>query len=146
VARRIAAALGVALLVLVLAVTPLSATFQPGYFDLRLVAGPFGNSVAVTLEDDTGLVMGFAPVETKPYADSGTTRSLSISVDGDSDDSAIWLQFVAVADGYRITAMPTQFARNALGMGREDGFVLLLRAPIDASKVTYAGKGFGNLD
>lgn len=131
---RVASALLIAFLVLAVAVTPLSATFQPGYFDLRL-ASPYGNTLGVTLEDDTGLVMALTDADSRPSSQAGMTRSLTVDWEGDSDDSGIWMHFFAIDGGYRLVETTTKYMSRSFGTGRGARFVLILRAPIDPSTV-----------
>lgn len=131
---RVASALLIAFLVLAVAVTPLSATFQPGYFDLQFVS-PYGSSLSVTLEDDTGLVMAFAGADSRPSSQPGMTRSLTVDWEGDSDDSGIWMHFFAIDGGYRLVETTTKYMSRAIGIGIGHRFVLVLRAPVDPSTV-----------
>jgi hypothetical protein len=134
--RRIMAGLVVAFLILTVAVTPLSATYQPGYFDL-LLASPnrFDPSIRVTLKDDTGLVMAFVDAEGGPLGEPGKSRFLIVDWEGDSDDSGLWLHFFAIDGGYQLVEMATQFEHRAIGTGIGHRFVLILRAPVDPSTV-----------
>jgi hypothetical protein len=144
--RRLAGAAFIAFLVLAIAVTPLSATFRPGYFELRVPPpSQFLGPVGVLLQDDTGLVMGFDTTEWRYSAPpSEPTRRLVVNVEGDSDDAGILMEFAAIDGGYRFTATRTKFFSYPIGVGRGYSFVLVLRAPIDPGAITYAGNGFNN--
>jgi hypothetical protein len=133
--RRIVAGVVVAFMILVMAVTPLSATFQPGYFDLRLQSWDDEYPMAVTLKDDTGLVSALTEGEWSPVEQVGLTRALRVQWDGDTDDNGIWMHFYPVDGGYRLTETTTKGASRPVGMGLGRTFVLVLRAPIDPATV-----------
>ena len=100
--RRIVGGTFVAFLVLVVAVTPLSATFRPAYFDMRYVQLPIGSVFNATLEDQTGLVSGvtYAP-EAEPTT-SGLTSTLVVSWIGGCRNPDTYMRFFAVDGGYRL--------------------------------------------
>src|SRR4051794_38698341 len=99
--RRLAGAGVIALLALIVAVTPLSATFQPGYFDVRHVDAQ-GSVLLATLEDHTGLVSAFGFDPTGLRSSVGTTRTLIVSWIGGCEDPSIYMRFYAVGDRYAL--------------------------------------------
>jgi hypothetical protein len=136
--RAVRAAL-VAVLVLFVAVTPLSAIFRPGYFDFVWPAT--GHDLAppphVVLEDQTGLVAGFVPAA-QEHAAAGPTRSLSVSWLGGCDEQLVYITFYGSGGSY---TLEKRTASNGcpflVGIGRT--VVLVLRAPVDPSSVHFAG-------
>lgn len=135
--RRLLGAGFIAFLVLAVAVTPLLATFRPASFDLLyrddgLPRAPFGD---VTLEDQTGLVMGFNVDSNAPASPSGTpTRSLVLSWLGGCENPDIYMRFIPVGDRYMLVERTSGDRCQGLVLHRRT-FSIALRAPVDPSSV-----------
>ena len=130
--RRLAGATFVALLVVVVAVTPLSATFSPRYFDVRYVDAT-GSFLTATLEDQTGLVSGlaYAPAAVPT---SGRTTTLVVDLSGGCRNPSLYIRFMVSGDAYRLVERTTGSWCQLLDLqGRR--FVLALRVPIDPAAV-----------
>lgn len=141
--RRLAAALLVAFMVLVMAVTPLSATTERGYFEVWLPSDLMGPVPHVVLFDDTGLVRGFFPTVLATLAQgveptSGQSNKLTVSWLGGCSDAQIQLHFFASGDGYVLSERTNGYGCPLdIGIGRQ--FAVLLYSPIDASTVAFTG-------
>ena len=137
---QLARAALVALFVLVIAVTPLSATFRPAYFEVTLPdfsgwPGSFG-APSVVLEDRTGLVLGMAARQSSSPKSLPDDRLLVVSWVGGCSDQVTWLTFQATAGGYRIDRrVVDNGCPFMIALGRS--IVLVLRAPLDASLVEF---------
>ena len=141
--RRIAAALLVAFMVLVVAVTPLSATTDRGYFELWLPSSMTGSRPHVVLFDDTGLVRAFVPNVSADVRDgvqpsAGSTSTLHVSWLGGCGDALIQLHLYPRSDGYELDARTQENGCPFLN-GIERSFTVLLAAPIEASSVRLIG-------
>ncbi len=134
--RRVAAALLVALMALVVAVTPLNAVVHPGDFELPIRnAGFCGNrQAAALLHDETGLVQGLALSMPSGASQLAPTRALLVDWEGDSDVTTIWMEFYARDGGYKL-AMTTSAAQCSIGTALTFRFLVLLRAPVDPAQV-----------
>ena len=141
--RRIAAGLLVAFMVLVVAVTPLSATTDRGYFELWLPSSWPGPRPHVVLFDDTGLVRAFVPDVSADIRDgvhppSGTTSTLHVSWVGGCGDRTIQLHLYPRSDSYELDER-TQEDGCAFMIGIDRAFTLVLSAPIEASSFRLVG-------
>jgi hypothetical protein len=129
----------VALLVLFVAVTPLSAIFRPGYFDAQWPAT--GHDLAppphLVLQDETGLVAGLVR-GTGVRTTQGPTRALSISWLGGCDEQLIYLTFYGRDDGYVVDKRTTTNGCPFL-IGIQRTVTLVLRAPVDPQSVQFVG-------
>jgi len=143
--RRLLAVFVVAFMVLVVAVTPLSATTDRGYFELWLpseLVGP-GLRPHVVLFDDTGLVRAFVRDVSEDVRDgvqppAGSTSTLHVSWTGGCGDALIQLHFYASRDGYVFDERTQELGCSfMIGIGR--AFTLLLTTPIEASSVRLVG-------
>lgn len=132
--KRIVGGTFVAFLVLAIAVTPLSATYRPAYFDLRYVQAPIGSVLNATLEDQTGLVSGVAYAPDATPTNSGSTSTLVVSWIGGCEKPNIYMRFFAVDGGYRLAEQTTGTWCQLL-IGNIRTFAMTLRAPIDAAAV-----------
>jgi hypothetical protein len=130
--RRLLGGAAVAVLVLAVAVTPLSATFRPAFFDVRYV-DPTGSVLAATLEDQTGLVSAFAYA---PQASptSGRTTTLVVDLSGGCRDPNLYIRFMAVGEAYRLVERTSGSWCQLLDL-QTRRFALALRAPIDSASV-----------
>jgi hypothetical protein len=135
--RRVLGAGFIALLILAVAVTPLLATFRPASYDLLYrdagsSQAPFGD---VTLEDQTGLVMGFNVDFDAAASPAGTpTRSLVLSWLGGCENPDIYMRFIPVGDRYMLVERTSGDRCEDLVLhGRT--FSIALRAPVDPSSV-----------
>jgi hypothetical protein len=141
--RLIGRAAMIAVLVVLLAVTPLSAIFRPAYFE---VVFPGSGSVAtlrVVVDDRTGLVAGLSRVDFSPLIDEGVSngpgenrRALFVTLFGGCGDRLAWLTFDRGDGGFVIEERTTRYGCNFL-IGLSRTVVLQLRAPVDASTVEF---------
>jgi hypothetical protein len=132
---RIARSALVAVLVLFVAVTPLSAILRPGYFevDMRRPDGSFH----VIAQDQTGLVAAMVPAVGSSVS---TSRALHVRVDGACGDWSYYLVFYAVGDGYLIERHRTSGSCSLLYLASAE-VVLVLRAPVDPASVRIVDYG-----
>ena len=132
---KIGRAVVVAVLVLMLAVTPLSAMFRPAYFEASLRASLWDGPPEVVLEDRTGLVSAMVAVDGTTL-ESADDQVLVLSWLGGCSEQIIWLTFHATGDGYRVEK---QTARNGcqLLVGLPRTLILVLRAPVDPATVEF---------
>jgi hypothetical protein len=131
----------VALLIGLVAVTPLSAVISPGYFELRLPRG----SHTVELVDHTGLVRGlrllpdsFVDAWEDGVANPGTDPSelLVVTWSGGCGVNRTYLTFDPSADGYVLHKRTSERGCSLLMLwGWRVGIVLW--RPIDASTVRF---------
>lgn len=141
--RRLAGAAFIAFLVLAVAVTPLSATFQKGYFELWLPSTLMGPTPHVVLFDDTGNVRALLPTAPTRLVEgvsptSGHTREIAVAWLGGCGDGTITLHLFRSPNGYSLTEQTNHDGCQLLiGVGRQ--FTLLLYSPIDASTVDFTG-------
>ena len=135
--RRIAAAAVVAFLVLVVAVTPLSAVVEPGHFELFVppVSTTPGWDWPTTfdLDDHTGLVSGFVFTDSNPGTVS-SSRLIVVPWEGDSCGASVSLWLLTNGDRYTVNEL-TQARSCSIGVGLSVNLGLVLRAPIDPSKI-----------
>ena len=131
---RLAAAALAAVLILVVAVTPLEAIIRPGHFELSVpalsIAGP---RVDVSLDDQTGLIGGLALADANPNL-TASSRVLIVPWEGDSCGAVVSMQFSTSGDRYRLVQQ-TASQRCVVGTGFGLRLALLLRAPIDPTHV-----------
>jgi len=131
---RLAAAALAAVLILVVAVTPLEAIIRPGHFELAVpalsIAGP---RVDVSLDDQTGLIGGLALADANPNL-TASSRVLIVPWEGDSCGAVVSMQFSTSGDRYRLVQQ-TASQRCVVGTGFGLRLALLLRAPIDPTHV-----------
>jgi len=141
--RRLLAVFVVAFMVLVVAVTPLSATTDRGYFELWLPASWPGPRPHVVLFDDTGLVRAFVPDVFPGFHEGvqpsvGPTMVLHVSWVGGCADQLIQLHFYPSSGGYQLDQRTHESGcQLMMGIGRD--FTLLLSSPIEASSVRVVG-------
>lgn len=138
--RRLAGAAFIAFLVLAVAVTPLLATFRPATFELWFRESP-SSLGSVTLEDHTGLVLGFNVNPGVPDSPAGVpTRSLVVSWEGGCTNPDIYTRFIPVNDGYLLVER-TSGDWCMLYSGGRRTFSIALRAPIDPATVEVVHEG-----
>ena len=139
---RLARAVAIAVLVMLVAVTPLSALIAPGEFDVRLARyGSSDPGFIVHLSDRTRLVRGLAVApprrgvneEITNYGTDG--RFLIVSFFGSSCDYLAHLTFERTGAGMVIRT--TTQGSWCLGTGRYIAVALHLWTPIDASTVEF---------
>ena len=134
---RLARASVAALLILLFAVTPLSALIWPSQFQIV-----FTDGLRVKLEDRTGLVRGLAhgvslPGVRPPVENHGSdTKTLLVRVEGSSCDAHMTLTIGRDGDGYFITER-TETHSCALGTGMERVIAIVLWSPIAAGDVRF---------
>jgi hypothetical protein len=139
----------IAVLVVLLAVTPLSAIFRPAYFEVVFPGRGLGAAFSVVVDDRTGLVAGVSPVEFAEHGPvsngpggivsngpGGNRRVLFVSISGGCGDHLTWLTFEHVGDGFRIEARTTRVGCPYL-MLLTRHVAIHLRAPVDASAVEF---------
>ncbi len=116
-------------LVLFVAVTPLSAVLSPGHFetDMRRDDGSFH----VVLDDQTGLVAALAPGD---GVSESSPRALHVQLDGACGEWDYQLRFYASDGGFTIDRQKTSGGCNLLYLVSQD-VVLALRAPVDPATV-----------
>lgn len=125
----------VAVLMLMLAVTPLTAMFRPAHFEAWLQPSFWYGPPKVVLEDRTGLVSGMVATDAAAPAPAAD-RVLAVSWLGGCSEQVIWLTFESLGDGYRLDKR-TASNGCVLLMGVRRTLVLVLRAPIDPSTVEF---------
>ena len=131
---RLAAAALAAVLILVVAVTPLEAIIRPGHFELSVPASSIaGPRVDASLDDQTGFVSALALADANPGL-TASSRVLIVPWEGDSCGSVVSMQFSTSDDRYRL-AQQTARQPCSMGIGLSLRFALLLRAPIDPTQV-----------
>jgi len=145
---RFARPLVVAVLVLLFAVTPLSALVAPGEFEVRFKATASSSSYwqpyefAVRLADRTGLARGLAPAASvrgnvAPVINYGADgRILIVSIEGSSCDYLTHLTFERIVDGFRIRER-TDGLNCGIRTGSTHEVAIQLWAPVDAATVEY---------
>ena len=139
---KLVRAAAVALLILVMAVTPLSAVISSGQFGFRWPGGAFHTSVQVLVADHTGLVreVSVAPSPAGAYvavSNPGLNwRVLIVSVDGSSCDRGIQLVLDRTVDRYVIRERTVE-GHCVLGTGFERSIALYLWSPVHASIVDF---------
>ncbi|HYI22060.1 MAG TPA: hypothetical protein VEX62_05415 [Candidatus Limnocylindrales bacterium] len=132
----------VALLVLMVAVTPISAMFRPGYFEASLgysLVNPseswFGPA-RVALDDQTGLVLAFVALE-KPPPTLPDDRLLVVNWLGGCSEQLVSLTFRTTDLGYSIEKREFSNRSCTFLIGLDRSVVLTLRAPVDARTVEF---------
>jgi len=134
----IARASAVAVLVLIFAVTPLSALIGPPNFEVWFAA----QDLTVTLNDRTGLVRGMVASAPRPGVqpsvdnDGSDAKKLLVTLDGSSCDSRVTLTLTRAAPAFLLTES-TQRRACALGTGSEHLVAILLWSPIAAHDVRF---------
>lgn len=132
--RRILGAIFIAFLVLAVAVTPLLATFRPASFDLLYSESP-SSLMRVTLEDQSGLVMGFNVLPDPAKSPGGTpTRSLVVSWDGGCENPDIYMRLIPSGGGYLLVERTSGDFCQFLNLVPRT-FSIALRAPVDPASV-----------
>jgi hypothetical protein len=141
--RLIVRASLIAVLVVLLAVTPLSAIFRPAYFEVVFPGSGFVATLRVVVDDRTGLVAGVSQVDFSPVVDEGVSngpgengRSLFVTLFGGCGDRLAWLTFDRADNGFVIEERTTRYGCGFL-IGISRTVVLQLRAPVDASTVKF---------
>lgn len=142
-ARRLSAkitrAVAIAVLVLLMAVTPLSAFLSGGNFE-TWVGGSYGRPIVrIGLTDHTGLVRqvsraeieGGGPVQNP----GGNQRVLVVDVWGGCGDYAVHLQFRRVEQGYLIRQRNSDLGCPFLDLLGHGAVALALWSPVDAATV-----------
>ena len=131
----------IAVLVVLLAVTPLSAIFRPAYSEVVFPGRPLVATLRVVVDDRTGLVAGVSQVDST--VDEGVSngphengRSLFVTLFGGCGDRLTWLTFDRADGGFVIEERTTRYGCSFL-MGISRTVVLQLRAPVDASTVKF---------
>ena len=147
---RLVRPLVIALLMLLMAVTPLSALIAPGEFEVRFrrdeSAQPFEPyGFTVRLKDRTGLVRALSPWVSVPGIQAAVTnqgadgRLLVVEWDGSSCDSLSRLTFDRAGHGFLIR-VSTDEVGCFIGSGASHAVGLHLWAPVDAATVTLASE------
>lgn len=131
----------IALLVVVMAITPLALMFRPAYFDVVFPGYGFQETLHVTLEDRTGLADGMSSGLDQRMVDpvqnlAGNPNVLLALVSDDSCTTSTWLTLDAAGTGYHLEA---QMAKGscAIGTGSHQSVAIHLRLPVDAAGVLY---------
>ncbi len=143
----LARAVVVALLILVIAVTPLSAFLSGGVFEIWLPGHQFITRTRVVLEDHTGLVRGIAPAYSGRPNDGVRAlgrdgRTLIVQWMGGCDDPLTVLTFDRADAGYRIVERTEHRCMFLIGIGR--AVSVSLWAPLDAATVTFVPHDSGS--
>jgi hypothetical protein len=130
----------VASLVLLMAVTPLSAVLSGGGFETTLAGRSGVGATRVILDDHTGLVRGIAPARPAPLKDGvspvGTDgHTLLVQWLGGCKDPLTVLTFDRVDDRYTIVERTVHRCTLLVGIAR--AITVSLWASIDASAVTF---------
>ncbi|MGI8928907.1 MAG: hypothetical protein ACR2H0_05520 [Candidatus Limnocylindrales bacterium] len=142
---KVARALVIAVLVLLMAVTPLSALIAPGEYDVRFAGhGSWDPGFIVHLSDRTGLVRAltvaprrlgvFDPITN--YSSDG--KILIVELEGSSCDYRAHLTLDKAGTGFRLHTTTQSFG-CVIGSGRYTDVAFHLWTPIDASTVEFAG-------
>ena len=140
---KLVRAAAVALLVLVMAVTPLSAFLNGGRFETSWPGDRLHGPVLVLLDDHTGFVKGVSPAPASPGVRNGVTnlnsdpRVLSVSVEGSSCDHVIRLEFARTDTGFVVRERTEEYGFCVIGMGAAWPIAIVLWSPIDASVVAF---------
>jgi hypothetical protein len=124
-----------AVLVVMLAVAPLTAMFRPAHFEAWLEPSFWYGPPKVVLEDRTGLVSGMVATD-GPAPASAADRVLAVSWLGGCDEQVVWLTFESFGSGYRLDKR-TASNGCVLLMGLRRTLILVLRAPVDPSTVEF---------
>lgn len=135
---RFARPFAVALFVLVMAVTPLSAITSGGVFEIWLPGDEHVTPTRVALHDTTGLVRFISSAHSAPNGVSnpnGDQRTLQVGWIGGCDDPRTTLTFTSGGPGYRLTEQTESHCWLMIGIWRS--VTILLWAPVDASTVEF---------
>lgn len=138
---KLARAAVVALLILFMAVTPLSALIAPGEFEVTFTTEYASDrEFTVRLADRTGLVRGLAAAAARPGIQDAVTnfgvdgRMLIVEVEGSSCDYLAHLTFERAIGGFLISARTEGFS-CVFGTLSSHVVAIQLWAPVDASTV-----------
>lgn len=132
----------IGVLVLLMAVTPLSAVIDQGRFETRFPGRGFVLPLRVVLEDRTGLVAGLARWEAGRRLDEGVEnapgndRILVVSLFGGCGDHLTRLTFERVEGGFRIEER-TSGGGCSLLIGIIRSVAIHLRVRVDAASVQF---------
>ncbi len=145
---KLARAGAAALLILVMAVTPLSAFLNGGVFETRLPSswgGGIGSaSVHVTMYDQTAMVRGISaalPGDLDIVVNPGAnTYVLEVSWIGGCGDREAELTLRRTQTGYALDERTTAWG-CPLDLGLSRSVAMYLWSPIDASTVTFSSSG-----
>jgi hypothetical protein len=130
----------IGLIILVMAMTPLSVVFSAGRFETLLSGSSLGwGSVSVTLEDQTGLVRFISPGQLdylEPVVNPGGNRKvITVSWLGGCGDKSTTLTFRASGSRYVITQRTFEFGCPfMIGIGHS--VAIHLWSPVDAAQVS----------
>jgi hypothetical protein len=139
--RRIARGGAVTLLVLAMAITPMTVVFSAGHFETHLPGGLIGHSqMSATLQDATGLVRA---ISASPWGDEGIAINpggnryvLSVSWTGGCGDAQASFTFRRDGSGYVITERTLEWGCfYMIGIGRS--LAIYLWSPVDAATVRF---------
>lgn len=145
---RFARAVAIALLVLLMAVTPLSALVTPGEFEVRFARDGYAHAwfqpsdfgFTVRLADRTGLARGLSAAPPRRGVYDAVTnygvdgRMLIVTLEGASCDHLTRLTFERTVGGFLIRERTERFG-CFIGMGMSHTLAIHLWSPIDASTV-----------
>jgi hypothetical protein len=143
---RLARGAVVTVMVLALAVTPLSAVLSAGHFETWLPSWDmFGRtSLQVTMDDQTGLVRAMTPAqsgELDRVINPGGNRSvLAVTWMGGCSDRLATLSFRATDTGFVLTERTLGWGCSLL-IGLDRSVAIYLWSPIDAETVTFSASG-----
>lgn len=128
--------IAIALFVLVMAITPLSAFTSGGFFETWTSDG-FGQSIRVTLNDHTGLVRAIAP----RLSESASQDPRVLTVDLVAGCGGYWanLDFRRLAEGYVVEHRVDRIGCPFLNLVGYGGVAITLWAPLDVSTVQVVG-------
>lgn len=144
---RLGWAVAVALLILVIAVTPLSAFLSGGVFEIWLPGDQFITRTRVVLEDHTGLVRGIAPAYPDQMDDGVSAlgrdgRTLFVQWMGGCGDPLTVLTFDRADVGYRIDERTEHHCMFLIGIGH--AVTVSLWSPVDAATLTFVPHDSGS--
>jgi hypothetical protein len=141
---RIARVIGVAVLVLLLALIPLSMLIAPGQFEIQFPTrgASFEEALTVQLDDRTGQARGLAPALPQRGVGPAVTnygadyRVLIVKLEGSSCD---WLTQLALepAGNAFLLREKTHERSCAIGTGKTRAVAISLWGPIDAATVRF---------
>jgi hypothetical protein len=142
--RRLVRASAVALLVLVIAVTPLSAFLSGGRHETRLPGSTLMSGatpwVNVVLQDETGFVRSIAPASSEGLGSvhnpDGNHMALVATWFGGCGDRTVHLSFARDGDRFRLTERTDRFGCPfMIAVGRS--VLIVLWSPITAADVDF---------
>jgi len=144
-AKRVVRAAAVALLVLVIAVTPLAAFLSGGRLETRLPGSSLMTGalpwVNVVLQDETGFVRAIAPAsggrQTGSVANpDGNRMAIVATWFGGCGDRTVRLTFARAGDRFRLTQRTDRFGCPfMIAIGRS--VLIVLWSPIEAASVDF---------